>query len=316
MYCTFIPETLSPHLAYFQSLDRVHSLTIEQYDIISWANHYKTCFLHFYPTLTSLTLHRPFYHYRLLLQFALQFPNLENLSLEWLTPEEQPRADLPLPALIDQSPPLRGHLRMAGVHTVVQWPVDFAHELPNGINFRSVELEDFFGSTVHPALNGCAHSLESLTIVLFETGIGQLLLPITGLLANFPPIGYLQMHNLKLSQPLVLRRLALRMMFCQLSRFSLELIPRVIKTISSPVFCEFVLELGALPSPFDGPSSVYWGGWGRIDRFLDNQFANRKDFRFIVRTDKLCDRETFERHAKKTFSFLENRGCIHFETCP
>jgi hypothetical protein len=167
---TFIPDTLSPHLHHFRSLDQVHSLTIEHYDIVSWANHYKTCFLHFYPTLTSLTLSRPVNHYRLLLQFALQFPNLENLCFEWLVPEETVRADLPLPTLIDQSPPLRGHLRLAGVDTVAKWPVDLSHELPNKINFRSVELEGFFGTRAQHTLNMCAQTLENLIISPHETG--------------------------------------------------------------------------------------------------------------------------------------------------
>ena len=177
---TFIPDTLSPHLHHFQSLDQVHSLAIERYDIVSWADHYKTCFVHFYPTLTSLTLTRPFNHYRLLLQFALQFPNLENLCFEWLMAEERIRTDLPLPTLIDESPPLRGHLRLAGVDTVVKWPVDLEHELPNRINFRSVELEGFFGSRAQHTLNACSHTLEELTIVPHETGMRQLSLAMAG----------------------------------------------------------------------------------------------------------------------------------------
>lgn len=176
----FVPDTLSPHLGHFQSLDQVHSLTIEDYDVARWANHYISCFVHFYPTLTSLTLSRPSNHYRLLLQFALQFPNLENLCLEWLVPEERIRTDLPFPTIIDKSPPLRGHLRLAGVDTVVQWPVDLVHEIPNGINFRSVELEGFFGSRAQHALNACANTLEHLTIVPHEAGTRQLSLVIAG----------------------------------------------------------------------------------------------------------------------------------------
>lgn len=177
---TFIPDTLLPHLHHFQSLDQVHSLTIELFDVASWANDYKACFVHFYPTLTSLTLCRPYYHYRFLLQFALQFPNLENLCLEWLQAEEQIRTDLPLPTIIDQSPPLCGHLRLAGVDTVVHWPVDLALELPNGINFRSVELENFFGSRAQHTLNLCAHTLESITVVPEDSGTRQPSLAMAG----------------------------------------------------------------------------------------------------------------------------------------
>ena len=171
---TFIPDTLSPHLHHFKSLDRVHSLRIDQYNIASWANHDKTCFLHLYSTLTSLTLSRPFHHYRLLLQFALQFPNLENLCIEWLVPEQWLLTILPLPTIVDQSPPIRGHLRLAGVDSAVEWPADIAHELPNPINFRSVELEGCVGSRAQHALQACSRTLENLTIIPHETGKYQL----------------------------------------------------------------------------------------------------------------------------------------------
>ena len=44
------PETLSPHVHHFLSLDRVHTLTIERYDAPSWADYHNTCFVHFYPS--------------------------------------------------------------------------------------------------------------------------------------------------------------------------------------------------------------------------------------------------------------------------
>ena len=80
----FTPDILIPHLDHFRSLKRVHSLTIESYDAVAWLNHHKSSFIHFYPTLTSLALHNPLNHYRCVLQFALQFPNLDNLSIERL----------------------------------------------------------------------------------------------------------------------------------------------------------------------------------------------------------------------------------------
>ena len=169
----FTPRTLLPHIHHFQSMDRVHTLTIAHYDAPSWANYHHTCFVHFYPTLTSLTLSRPYGRYRPLLHFALQFPNLENLCLEWFPIKEGHIPDQTAPAVIEQSPPLRGHLRLAGYGTTSQEPVDFARELPNGLNFRTVELEAFFGDRVQRILNACAGTLEDLTIV--PLGAGKLL---------------------------------------------------------------------------------------------------------------------------------------------
>ena len=169
MLHTFTPETLLPHIHYFRSLDRVHTLTIDHYDTVPWADHFQTCFLHFYPTLTSLTLHRPFGHYRLILRFAIQFPNLENLCLEWLT-SELIRPETAVPPTIDRFPPLRGHLRLAGFNDLTQWPMHFADEFRSRMNFRSVELEsEFFGEHVERILSECADTIEDLTIAPSET---------------------------------------------------------------------------------------------------------------------------------------------------
>ena len=182
--CTFTPESLLPHIHHFQSLDRVHTLTIENYNAPSWENHYNTCFVHFYPTLTSLTLSFPFSRYRPLLQFALQFPNLENLCLEWLPLKDSHIPEPTIPTLVERSPPLCGHLRLAGYGTTGQEPVDFTHEIPNGFNFRTVELEAFFGDGVQHILEACANTLENLTI--FPLGVGKhlLSLAVTKLLAH------------------------------------------------------------------------------------------------------------------------------------
>lgn len=162
----FNPGILQPYLRHFQSLDRVHTLTIENYDASAWDNHY---FAHLYPTVTSLAFHSPSSCYRALLQFALQFPNLESLCLESLVFQERIQQDFDVPIIVDKLPPLRGHLRLAGINAVDQSPVAFIHQLPNGINFRSVELDDFLGNSAQSILNLCAHTLENLIIAPGKT---------------------------------------------------------------------------------------------------------------------------------------------------
>ena len=56
----YIPENLLSHLQRFQSPNWVRTHTIDHHNVVKWANHYKTFFVHFYPTLTSLTVHNPF----------------------------------------------------------------------------------------------------------------------------------------------------------------------------------------------------------------------------------------------------------------
>ena len=159
----FSPDILGPHLQHFQSLDRIHTLTIYSYNAILWHEVHSTCFAQFYSTLTTLALYSPSDHYRFMLQFALQFPNLENLTLESLRPQLLPK--IPIPPLVTQSPPLRGHFRCAGVGPKVPgWLREFAFDLPNGINFRSIEFQDVHWEHGQHILDGCASSLEELTL--------------------------------------------------------------------------------------------------------------------------------------------------------
>src|SRR5579872_6987111 len=110
-----------------------------------------------------------------------------------------------------------------------------------------------------------------------------------------------------------LRRLTFRLSSRQMSIIQRDVLLRVLATITSPVFCEFVLELSGVPSQFTGPSSAYWGRWGSIDDFIDERFSQRGDFRVIISTGELCDWENFQWHAKRAFPLLAKRGCIHFE---
>jgi hypothetical protein len=173
----FTPSILLPHLHHFQSLDRVHTLTIDHYNTDLWETHYKSCFVHFYPTLTTLTLRHPFGHYRLVLKFALLFQNLENLNLEWPGSDRIPEG-VAVPAIVDQFPPLRGHLRVVGIRGAIWWPKGFARELQNGISFRSVEIEDSSADYTQDILNACAGTLESLTLVPRGFGTRRLSFPL------------------------------------------------------------------------------------------------------------------------------------------
>jgi hypothetical protein len=123
--------------------------------------------------LTSLTLSHPHTHKRTLWGFILQFPNLENLCLEWLPNRERVLQEPTVPAPVDEPPPLRGHLRLA-FGAFNRWLVDFTREVPTGVNSRSVELEsNFFGDNVQHFLNACARSLQYLTIAIPEPSTRQ-----------------------------------------------------------------------------------------------------------------------------------------------
>ena len=312
----FTPDLLTPHLIHFQSLDRVHSLTIEAYDSMVWRYHHKTFFAHFYPTLTSLTLHHPLNHYQYVLQFALRFPNLQNLAIEHPANSEWIRPDSISSAVVDLPPPLRGNFRLVGVGAV-QWPTEFSRELPGGINFRSVELQDVPLNQGQKILRSCAATLEDLTIMLCGDGAHSILPPPTvygEMIADFSFTGNAQLAYLDYTENVVLRRLTFRIPFPHISVLPHKLTATTVPTIFSLFFCEFVLELGKLPSRFTQSSSKYWGCWADIDSFLAERFAERVDFRVIIRTGKLYDRETFQEHAKERFPLLTRKGWVRFET--
>ena len=170
---TFSPSALEPHLQYFQSLDRIHTLTIHWYYALIWGDVCNTYFTHFYPTLTTLVLHSPTGHYRFVLQFVLQFPNLENLTLESLQGGTQSLPGISLPPAVTKSPPLCGHLQFVGLSQMdPAWTREFAFDLPNGINFHSVEFRDVHWEHGQQILDGCADSLEEFTVHVIRHGEG------------------------------------------------------------------------------------------------------------------------------------------------
>lgn len=170
----FTPDDLLPRLHHFKSMNRVHTLTIDFYHAIAWVDDYKTNFAHFYSTLTSLTLCCPSGHYRLILQFALQFPNLESLGIEWLDDENWLGLGLMAPTTIDQYPPLRGRLRLAGANAATKFLADLAYAFPNGLNFRSIELKSIPGEVIGQIANQYrTQTLEDVTLVLSIFGTHQ-----------------------------------------------------------------------------------------------------------------------------------------------
>ena len=312
-----IPEALLPYHHYFQSLDQVHTLRIDYLDAFAWAPpDLTTCFAHFYPTLTSLTLLCPGDHYLPLVKFIAQFPNLDNLCLEWTITNwlvMLPPIDC---LVVDRSPPFRGHLRLAGCDRVILWLATFVRELPNGINFQSVELKDFFWDYGQHILDPCSCTLEYLTIGAYVTnGARSPLTPLVdqgGTMAKLPPIERPQWElSLTLTNLMVLRQLTLCMSFFVVPTFKRDPFLRALSTIASPLFSELVIELDQ--PPFEKLPLEHWGHWEAIDEFIAENFAQREDFRLIIRPNWLFDQENFQSNAIENFRLSARKGCIHFE---
>ena len=131
------------------------------------------------------------------------------------------------------------------------------------------------------------------------------------LLPNFLLTGNREFQGLGFTGHLVLRRLSLRIAFLDVPISPPSPLLYALSTITSPTFCEFVLEL---PPKIDRPDFHDWSGWEEIDRVLEERFATRKYFRLIIRTGRFYDQETFQMHTKEIFPLLADRGLIRFET--
>ena len=308
----FTPEILSPHLHHFRSLNHVHTLIIDNLCADEWVNYHTAYFAHFYPTLTSLTLSHSCGHSRLL-HFALRFPNLENLSLEWLQESEPSIANA---VTLDLSPPLRGCLRLVGYGTLAPSLTDLFLEPPKGFNFRSAELDNFSGIQAQRALNACARTLENLTITVYTLGNFWLPFLPSAIAERFSYLSvvHAELQYLNLTEMAVLHRLTFRTTFDQVFFLDRPLVLGVLSTITSPAFHEFVLELGRSISHSEGWSMTSWGLWRDFDDFFEERFAKHGDFRLIIRTSEPSDREDLRRQASEWgFPLLAGRGCIYFE---
>ena len=316
----FTPEILLPHLHYFQSLNRVHTLTIDHFYANRWlTSDHSTGFAHFYPTLTSLTLNHP-RNYDLLLNFALQFPNLENLSLQWPTYHDklESRPMYINIATPERTPPLRGCLRLVGYGLRMQFWMPLFREPPKGFNFRSVELcNNYPMHGAQHALSACARTLEVLTIEAYSPGKLRLQFLPSAIADRFsdPSAIFVVWPYFKLTEMAVLHRLTVRTTFDQLSiQHNDGSFLGMLSTIVSPAFCEFVLELGGSSSLPSGESMEEWGPWGGFDNLFENNFARNRDFRLIIRTSEFSDWEELRKLAEQSFPLLAGRGCIYLET--
>ena len=106
---------------------------------------------------------------------------------------------------------------------------------------------------------------------------------------------------------MVLRRLIFLMGFLQVS-FLLQYALREALTITSPVFCEVVLQISNLPPIPSGRDPA-----PGFDFIFGEQFAERKDFKLIIKTCVPLEQETFQIYMKETFSLLAREGHVHFE---
>lgn len=116
---------------------------------------------------------------------------------------------------------------------------------------------------------------------------------------------------------MALRRLTCRMPTQQAIIVEPDALIRLLSTIMSPIFCEFVLDLklevNELPTYYTLPPSEDWSRWVQIDKFLEDRFAKNGPFKVIVRTNKPHNRVIFQSQIRRGFPLLARRKCVHSE---
>ena len=88
----------------------------------------------------------------------------------------------------------------------------------------------------------------------------------------------------------------------------------LLSTVVSPIFCEFVFEFCGSGPPLARRPRESWGLRRDFDSLLEEKFARNRDFRLIIRTSELSDRQDLQRQAERAFPLLASRGCIYLET--
>jgi hypothetical protein len=123
----------------------------------------------------------------------------------------------------------------------------------------------------------------------------------------------MELGGLRLGQSTVLRRFILRTSFNNLPDVSFPALHKALKTIRSPVFSEFVLELGTPKSmlvPNNRPEIC--GDW----RYIDRRFARCGGVRLVIRTGGIYEDGMFRERAKDVFPLMAKSGRVSFETSP
>jgi len=304
---------LSPYFERLSTFDRVHTLTVHSTDIHPLTLLPLPPLSPLYTNLSTLSIHFPRNPHICLPAFIAQFPNLENLTLE-LAPRGGGFCDhhhYPT-----RSPPLRGHLRCSGIsqHDYI-FTRALACDLPDGINFRSAEFKEVHRKRCHQLLGACKDTLEEFIVTICGNGMQISTLQV-GLYSSLVSIGHpgiMESGGLTLKQNLALRRFVVRVAFTDLTRISLPVLQRVLKTIRSPIFSDFVLELGTPKAKLTSDiRPQICGRWTAIDRRL----ARCGSVRLVIRTAGAHEDEAFRERTKEVFPLMAESGLILFETSP
>jgi len=154
----FIPQDLQEYLPQLRSITRLHTLTLDRFDLSPFIPVFDEHFGMFTDTVRHLNIRRPYGAERDLLYIISQFNLLEDLTIVSPLDRALTHPGHPAPT-ITQAPPLRGKLILANASS--RGLFGGLAALPGGVNFHSLELS----CCTYPqaALTACGRTATSIS---------------------------------------------------------------------------------------------------------------------------------------------------------
>ena len=158
----FVPPEIGPKgLRYFSAFTNVHTLKIQNFEICCFIPGIERYFIHFSPTLRSVTLYDPCCTPRQLSHFLSLFPNLDDVEILRVCHPAPHRISPDAELVPFSAPKLRGQLTLYDFGSIDTW----THMIAScgGLRFRHMDLR---GSTkcAPSLLRACANTLETLQL--------------------------------------------------------------------------------------------------------------------------------------------------------
>ena len=156
-YQYFYPRHLQEYLPYLRSITKLHTLTLNAFDISPFIPVFNEHFGMFANTLRHLNIRNTHATTRDLTYIMCQFPLLEDLTIAHPVELEIAHPGDKVP-VITQSPPLRGKLALVWAGPMLSGGLA---AFPGGLNFRSLELS--WSRNLGPILAACSHTATSVS---------------------------------------------------------------------------------------------------------------------------------------------------------
>ena len=166
----FTPENLHPFLPQFQTLMRLTSLTLHNFNPAPFLPVVEQFFGHLAQQIRSFKFIYPSGPHGDMMHFISHFPNLDDLrfySFPGGNPSHRKGSDLPP---VQGSPTLRGTLQVSSITPGGDDFLERFARLPSGLRFRSIEFHRCTGIDPNIIIRECSSTIEHLIHV---THIGE-----------------------------------------------------------------------------------------------------------------------------------------------